>query len=61
MTTGVRSYPSRIDIRFQAKDGQVALDQLRTIDKSRLVKRLGNASEKTSLSVSQTLVEMFSI
>lgn len=61
MTTGVRSYPTRVKIRFQDKDGQVALDQLRTIDKSRLVRRLGNANKKTSLSVSQTLVEMFSI
>jgi len=61
MTTGARSYPTRIKIRFESKDGQVALDQLRTIDKSRLVKKLGKAPEKTSLSVSQTLVEMFSI
>jgi len=61
MTTGDRSYPSRVKIRFQGKDGQVALDQLRTIDKSRLVKKLGNAAEKTSLTVSQTLIEMFAV
>jgi len=61
MTTGGRSYPSRVNIRFQGKNGQVALDQLRTVDKSRLVKRLGNAPEKTTLAVSQTLIEMFSI
>jgi len=61
MTTRGRSYPSRINLRFQDKDGQVALDQLRAVDKSRLVKRLGNAPEKTRLAVSQTLIEMFSI
>ena len=61
MTTGARSYPSRVEIHSQGKDGQVALDQLRTIDKSRLVKKLGQASEKTGLAVSQTLIEMFSI
>ncbi len=61
MTTAGRSYPSRVKIRFQGKDGQIALDQLRTIDKSRLVKKLGKTTAKTSQAVSQTLVEMFGI
>jgi len=61
MTTRVRSYPSRVEIHFQGKDGQIALDQLRTIDKSRLVKRLGQAPVKTGTAVSRTLVEMFSL
>jgi len=61
MTTGGRSYPSRVEIHFQGKDGQVALDQLRTIDKSWLVRKLGDAHEKTSLTVSQTLGQMFAM
>ena len=41
MTTATRPYPTRVAIRFDQKDGQVALDQLRCIDKTRLVQRLG--------------------
>jgi mRNA interferase MazF len=41
MTTKGRDYPTRVSCRFQGKDGQVVLDQLRTIDKTRSVRRLG--------------------
>ena len=41
MTTRGRDYPTRVPCRFQGKQGQVVLDQLRTVDKVRLVKRLG--------------------
>src|SRR3972149_4488757 len=41
MTTKGRDSPSRVNCRFQGKDGQIVLDQLRTVDKARLVKRLG--------------------
>ena len=61
MTTAERSYPTRIAIHFDKKDGQIALDQLRCIDKSRLVKRLGKAPEDTCQAVSETLVEMFTL
>ena len=59
MTTAQRSYPSRVPITFQGKKGQVALDQLRTIDKTRLVKRLGKANERAAAGVCERLVEMF--
>ena len=61
MTTAERSYPTRVAIRFDKKDGQVALDQLRCIDKTRLIKRLGKASEDTCQAVAETLVEMFTL
>ena len=61
MTTAERSYPTRVAIHFDKKDGQVALDQLRCIDKTRLVKRLGKAPEDTCQVVSETLVEMFTL
>ncbi len=61
MTTAGRDYPTRVAIRFDNKDGQVALDQMRCIDKARLIKRLGKAPEDVSRAVSDTLVEMFSI
>ena len=59
MTTAERSYPTRVPVSFQGKQGQVALDQLRAVDRQRLVRRLGPVSAKTAQGVSATLVEMF--
>jgi len=41
MTTKGRAYPTRVPVRFRRKAGQIVLDQIRTVDKTRLVKRLG--------------------
>ena len=60
MTTVTRPYPTRVAVRFQGKRGQVALDQLRAVDRQRLVKMLGAVSAKTAQEVSGTLLEMFS-
>ena len=46
MTTKGRPYPSRVPCRFQGKDGLVVLDQLRTVDKTRLIKRLGSGEAR---------------
>jgi mRNA interferase MazF len=43
LTTNIRAYPWRVPITFQRKKGMVALDQIRTIDKRRVIKRLGSA------------------
>ncbi len=59
MTTVARPYPTRVALTFQGKQGQVALDQLRAIDRQRLVRKLGRISPKTAASVSTLLVEMF--
>jgi mRNA interferase MazF len=59
MTTTQRNYPTRVDLAFRNKAGQVALDQLRAVDRQRLVKKLGVISTKTAHSVSSVLVEMF--
>lgn len=59
MTTKGRAYPTRISCRFQGKDGQVVLDQIRTIDKARLVKLLGRISTTTQRQVLAILAEMF--
>jgi mRNA interferase MazF len=59
MTTVTRPYPSRVAVRFQGKRGQVALDQLRALDRQRLVRMLGAVSAKTAQDVSATLLEMF--
>ena len=60
MTTVTRPYPTRVGVRFQGKQGQVALDQLRAVDRQRLVRRLGKVSGETAQDVSATLLEMFS-
>ncbi len=59
MTTRGRDYPSRVEVRFQGKDGQIVLDQIRTVDKIRLVKRFGKISEATQKKVLAVLSEMF--
>ena len=45
MTTKIRPYPTRVPVRFKGKSGQIVLDQIRTVDKSRLVKRMGKIDE----------------
>lgn len=59
MTTGGQAYPWRVACRFQNRSGFVALDQLRTVDRERLVKRLGRLSAATTTEVLDTLQEMF--
>jgi mRNA interferase MazF len=59
MTTSGQSYPWRVACRFQGQAGFVALDQLRTVDSERLVKRLGRLSASTATEVLDTLQEMF--
>jgi mRNA interferase MazF len=59
MTTADRPYPTRVGLTFQGKSGQVALDQIRAVDRDRLVQRLGTISSRTAQSVSAVLVEMF--
>ena len=59
LTTKGRRYPTRVDCTFQGVEGQVVLDQLRTVDKERFVKRLGHLSSSTGDHVLNILVEMF--
>jgi len=60
MTARRRRYPTRVDLTFQRVKGQVVLDQIRTIDKSRLARKLGRLPENRARDVSGILVEMFS-
>lgn len=59
MTTGEHAYPWRVQCRFQGRAGFVAIDQLRTVDTDRLVKRLGRLAPSTMASVLRVLQEMF--
>ena len=61
MTTKGSSHPTRVPCRFQGKEGQVVLDQLRTVDKARLVRRLGRLSAKAQAEVLRVLAEMFAV
>jgi mRNA interferase MazF len=59
LTSTIRHFPYRVICKFAGKQGQIALDHIRSIDKSRLAKRLGNLDAPTAARVSATLVEMF--
>lgn len=59
MTTKGAQYPTRVPCRFQGKQGQVVLDQIRTVDKARLVRRLGKVGGQTRAEVLSVLGEMF--
>jgi mRNA interferase MazF len=59
MTTKGRDYPTRVACHFEGRDGQIILDQIRTVDKSRLVKKLGKISPSTQKEVLSVLAEMF--
>lgn len=59
MTTGGQAYPWRVACRFQRRDGFVALDQLRTVDRERLAQRLGRLTPATVTAVVEALQEMF--
>jgi mRNA interferase MazF len=61
MTTGNKPAPFRIPIVFQGKRGLILLDQIRTLDKVRLVRRLGRAGEATVLATLRTLREVFEV
>ena len=59
MTSKQKNYKSRVALRFDGKQGQVMLDQIRTIDKKRLITKLGTLSVKELKSVLSVLQEMF--
>jgi mRNA interferase MazF len=59
MTSAKKEYPTRASCTFQKKTGQIVLDQLRTIDKSRLVKKLGTIDSKSQLDVISILQRLF--
>jgi mRNA interferase MazF len=59
MTTKGRDYPTRVPCTFKRKSGQIVLDQIRTIDKIRLIKKLGTIDVDTQEKVFSILAEMF--
>ena len=59
MTTKGRPYPTRVPCAFQGKRGQIVLDQIRAIDRVRLVKRLGKLTNGQTAGVLAVLGAMF--
>lgn len=59
LTTAGRPYPSRMPVRFAGRDGQILIDQLRTVDKARLAKRLGALRPHETVAVLDVLREFF--
>ena len=60
MTTKGRNYPTRIPCQFDGKDGQIVLDQIRTVDKIRIIRKLGKINTSTQKEVLTALTELFS-
>ncbi len=59
MTSVRRGWPTRIEVTFQGKTGEIALDQIRAVDKVRLVKKLGSLNSETADAVLDALGELF--
>lgn len=59
MTTRGRLYPSRVACHFQGKDGQIVLDQIRAVEKRRLLKHLGRITSTAQHDVLRVLAAMF--
>lgn len=58
MTTTSRDYPTRVRLRFRNRQGWIVLDQIRAVDKRRLVRRLGMIGSRTAANVKSILSEM---
>ncbi|BAQ61063.1 death on curing protein [Geminocystis sp. NIES-3708] len=61
MTSTTKSYPTRVDCVFQEKKGQIVLDQIRTVEKIRLIKKIGVLDSTHQEQVLSTLAEMFAL
>ncbi len=59
MTTRGHDYPWRVPCRFQGRDGEIVVDQVRAVDKSRLVKQLGRIDSEVRKALLHALAEMF--
>jgi mRNA interferase MazF len=61
MTSASKDYPTRVSCRFKKKKGQIVLDQIRTVDKTRLVKKLGVIDANAQLKVMSVLQKLFAL
>jgi mRNA interferase MazF len=61
MTSSRKKYPTRAPVEFQGKKGQIVLDQIRTVDKARLINKIGRLKKNTYEKVVSILQEMFEL
>jgi len=59
MTTAGKKYPTRVTCQFKKKKGQIVLDQIRTIDKTRLIKKLGTIDPEVQVEIISVLQRLF--
>jgi mRNA interferase MazF len=59
MTTSSRKYPTRVEVKHNGKTGWIAIDQIRTIDKVRVIKTLGTLNKSEILEVKSVIKETF--
>jgi mRNA interferase MazF len=59
MTSTRRGWPTRVESTFQGKSGEIAIDQMRAVDRKRLIKKLGNADQLTQTALIARLLEFF--
>ncbi|MEB3315974.1 MAG: type II toxin-antitoxin system PemK/MazF family toxin [Candidatus Melainabacteria bacterium] len=59
LTSTLRNYPSRIDLKFNGKKGQIVLDQIRTVDKSRLIEKAASIPSSSAKKIVDLLLEIF--
>ena len=59
LTSTIKKYPTRIDCNVNGKNGQIVIDQIRTIDKTRLIKKISTINVATSEKVYETIVAYF--
>ena len=60
LTSKLKNYPTRVPCKVEGKQGQIVLDQIRTVDKSRLIKKIDTLNKTTQRKVLNILKEMFS-
>lgn len=60
VTSKIRNYPTRISVKIEGRTGQIVLDQIRTVDKARLISKIDRLNKPTQLKVLNVLQEMFS-
>ncbi len=60
LTSKLKNYPTRVPCKVERKQGQIVLDQIRTVDKSRLIKKIDTLNKITQIKVLNILREMFS-
>lgn len=60
LTSTIKKYPSRVEVNFENVQGEIALDRIRTVDKTRLIKRLAKIDERITERICEILTKMFS-